>query len=147
LKFALGKQGDVINEQKFHTLEMRAYDKSLPLTADIWTVLIIKFSFWFSDFGQSFIRPLKALLIGHFLLMLLFINAGGIRGVTLSLGDANIQGFQMALEKYVFLINPLRKIVLGNCCSRSYYANMGILYALQYCACNPSIYQIKFKTD
>lgn len=110
LKFALGKQGDVINEQKFHTLEMRAYDKSLPLTADFWTVLIIKFSFWFSDFGQSFIRPVRALLIGQFLLMLLFINAGGIKEVTLSLGDANIQGFQMALEKYFFLVNPLRKI-------------------------------------
>lgn len=110
LKFALGKQGDVINEQKFHTLEMRAYDNSLPLTADFWTVLIIKFSFWFSDFGQSFIRPLKALLIGQFLLMLVFINAGGIKGVTLSLGDANMQGFQMALEKYFFLVNPLRKI-------------------------------------
>lgn len=110
LKFALGKQGDVINEQKFHTLEMRAYDNSLPLSADFWTVFIIKFSFWFSDFGQSFIRPLNALLIGQFLLMLLFINAGGIKDVTLSLGNSNIQGFQMALEKYFFLVNPLRKI-------------------------------------
>ena len=110
LKFALGKQGDVINEQKFHTLEMRAYDKTLELTQDLWTILIIKFSFWFSDFGQSFIRPVRALLLGQLIFMLFYIYAGGIKGVVLSFDDFDILGFKIALGKYFYLINPLRKI-------------------------------------
>jgi len=110
LKFALGKQGDIINEQKFHTLEMIAYDKSLPLGKDFWTTLIIKFSYWFSDFGQSFTRPLRALLIGQLILMLLYICSGGVKDVTLSFTDFNRTGLTISIGRYFYLVNPLRKI-------------------------------------
>ena len=110
LKFALGKQGDLINEQKFHTQEMLAYDKSLRLEEDFWTIVIIKFSYWFSDFGQSFTRPLIALLLGHFALLLALISFNGIEGLHISFVDADSVGFRMAIDKYLFLINPLRKL-------------------------------------
>lgn len=110
LKFSSGKQGDVVNEQIFHALEMIAYDSALNWHwHNISTKLIIKFSRYFSNFGQSFIIPLVALALGHFLLVFSLIWFQKYDDLYISLCNANWNGFRLALYQYFYLINPLRK--------------------------------------
>jgi hypothetical protein len=52
LKYGLSKQGDVVNEQKFHSLEMIAHKKTLDDDRDFWTMWIIQFSYVFSDLDK-----------------------------------------------------------------------------------------------
>jgi hypothetical protein len=109
LKYALGKQGDIVNEQKFHALEMRAYNWSLSWKNNFWTKLAIKFSYWFSDFGQSIWRPLLWLFTGHFILFIFLLASGNFgQGLWLSI-HPTWQGFQTGVEKFFKLINPLRR--------------------------------------
>ncbi|HVI46806.1 MAG TPA: hypothetical protein VM802_18145 [Chitinophaga sp.] len=110
LKFAMGKQGDVINEQSFHAQEMIAYNRSLALRKFFWTKLIIKFSQYFGRFGQSYQWPLFWLLIGHWVLFLLLVGCNQIDGLSLSICHPNSEGFKYSFEKYFQLINPIRKI-------------------------------------
>ena len=113
LKYALGKQGDIINEQKFHSKEMLAYNRTISIENDGWTKLIIKLSYWFSDFGQSFTRPFCALLIGHWILLIMLISCGGYQDLKLSIENASGSGFELAFERYFQLINPLRRTESG----------------------------------
>jgi hypothetical protein len=109
LKFANGKQGDIINEQKFHSREMLAYNRTLDFSQDFWTKLIIKMSYWFSDFGQSFIRPILWLLFIHLILLLILIQTDQFSNLSISLSQANESGFQLAFSQYFKLMNPLRR--------------------------------------
>lgn len=109
LKFANEKQGDIINGQKFHSREMLAYNRTLDFEKNIWTKSIIKLSYWFSDFGQSFTRPLLALFIGHWFLLIVLILSGYLDVLTINLSHPNEAGFKMGFEQYFRLINPLRR--------------------------------------
>lgn len=109
LKYSLSKQGDVVNEQKFHTKEMLAYDKSLLVKKSFWTKIVIKFSHLFSDFGQSLHRPLLALVIGHWILLLLLILFNQFDNLYLSVRNPTWKGFEVGFEYYFKLINPLRR--------------------------------------
>lgn len=110
LKFAVGKQGDTINEQKFHSREMMTYNKSITIEEHFGTKMIVNLSYWFSDFGQSLGRPLIALIIGHWLLLILLIHFEGIPNLTISVFNGNIEGFKIAFINYFKLINPLRRM-------------------------------------
>jgi hypothetical protein len=109
LKYALSKQGDIINEQKFHSKEMQAYNRTLSLIANLETKLIVKLSYWFSDFGQSITRPFAALLIGHWILLMILIYFGGIENLNLSISHITKDGLETGFTNYLKLINPLRK--------------------------------------
>ncbi len=104
LKYALGKQGDTIIEQKFHTLEMRAHDKSLHWTTDFWTKLIIKLSYITSNFGQSMWWPIRALLVGHYWMYMLAIGAQAVQ-----LNNYKVGRFNDYIYNYFYLINPLHR--------------------------------------
>lgn len=109
LRYALSKQGDSINEQKFHSKEMLAYNKTLSIEENLGTKLIVKLSYWFSDFGQSIARPFLALIIGHWVLLIVLIYFNGIPNISISVFNGNIEGFKNGLNNYLKLINPLRK--------------------------------------
>jgi hypothetical protein len=113
LKYALSKQGDIVNEQKFHTQEMLVYDRSLLFRKDFWTKLIIKLSYCFSDFGQSFLKPLLWLLIGHWLLFMVLIQSNNYNDLLISFSNPTWAGFELGIERYFQLINPLRKTETG----------------------------------
>ncbi len=108
LKYALGKQGDTINEQKFHTLEMRAHYKSLDWDTDFWNKAIIWLSYNTSNFGQSIWWPIRALLVGHSFLFFIAMLAG-MASVHISTTNPSWSGFNTAVYQYFFLINPLHK--------------------------------------
>jgi hypothetical protein len=110
LKYAYSKQGDLINEQRFHTLEMIAYDNSLQWTGNYFLKLIIKASYFFSEFGQSFSRPLVALLVGNLALFILVMFAGVFCPLHFSISNPTWQGFGKGIYEYFWLINPLRKV-------------------------------------
>lgn len=109
IKYSLSKQGDVINEQKFHSKEMLSYDRAIVAEDEPLTKLIIKMSSLFSDFGQSLRRPLLGLLIGHWILLLILIVCGHFKGLSIDLGNPNMDGFKAAFIQYFKLINPLRR--------------------------------------
>lgn len=108
LKYALGKQGDTVNEQKFHTLEMLAHHKILYWDTDFWTKLIIKLSYITSNFGQSIWWPIRALFIVHSLLFL-FAMLTGLSSIHISFTNASWSAFNTAVYEYFYLINPLHR--------------------------------------
>lgn len=64
IKYALSKQGDYVNEQLFHTLEMNTYNKILPWTYNnISTKTILYLSSVTSLYGQSLLRPVIFLVL------------------------------------------------------------------------------------
>lgn len=71
LKSSLGKQGDTVHEQHFHTMEMRSHLKSISGWKTWGTQFIIWCSYKFSNFGQTFVWPLGWLFLGHFVLFVL----------------------------------------------------------------------------
>ncbi|ALL06285.1 hypothetical protein AQ505_12735 [Pedobacter sp. PACM 27299] len=109
LKYVYSKQGDVINEQFFHSLEMRVFENTLGYEDDFWTKATLRFSHVFSNFGQSIGRPLRALFIGHFILFVLLIWTGGITDLSFNIPRPTWIGFEIGVEKFFKYINPLRK--------------------------------------
>jgi hypothetical protein len=109
LKFAYEKQGDIINGQMFHSREMVAYNRTLNFEKSPWTKAIIKMSYWFSDFGQSFIRPLIWLLAGHLILLQILIACGHFNDLAIDLGNPSWKGFEKSFIQFFKLINPLRR--------------------------------------
>lgn len=109
IKFALNKQGDVVNEKKFHSLEMKAYDRSLSWNTSFWTKLIINFSSWTSDFGQSILRPISLILIGHFILFYILLFNDQLLPIHISFHNPTSDGFWDSFHKYFILISPFRK--------------------------------------
>lgn len=111
LKFAMSKQGDTIYEQMFHGLEMKSLDRSLLWTR-VWTKLIIKFSSITSDFGQSIIRPIFWLLIGHWLLFALLVYFNYFPDIQFS-SQYDWNGITKAVNYFFETINPFRKTESG----------------------------------
>jgi len=108
LKYACSKQGDVVGEQHFHGLEMNAYSKSLKYSSKILDVLVLKFSYWTSNYGQSLWRPLLVgiLIIEGFFFWLLFLSGGTkFDSIDFTKGDNYIQ----TIAEFIRIINPLHK--------------------------------------
>lgn len=106
LKFACGRQSDFIGEQHFHSLEMRAYNISLSWSDKILTKLILKLSYWTSDYGQSIKKPIVSLILGHLLLFLIALYGGGFENLQFT--TTLFAGMESGIEKYLTYINPLR---------------------------------------
>lgn len=65
LKIVMSRQGDSIFERKFHAEEMNAYYKTIqrPFFSRLGEKFVIVLSRLFSDYGQSFLRPLIFLFL------------------------------------------------------------------------------------
>lgn len=113
LKFAMSKQGDVINEQKFHGCEMDAYDKSLLWSKSLWTKMVIRLSKMTSDFGQSVKKPIIYLLLVHFILFIWAMSVNVFSPLHISFLKANWNSFWKAADLYFETINPFRKTETG----------------------------------
>lgn len=109
IKYALSKQGDVVNEKRFHSLEMRAHDRSLTWGTNFWTKIVIRFSSWTSDFGQSLLKPILFLLIGHFIFFSVLLFSSQLMPLHISFQNPTTKGFWDTVHEYLILINPLRK--------------------------------------
>ncbi|SJZ85536.1 hypothetical protein [Sediminibacterium ginsengisoli] len=112
LKYAMAKQGDVVNEQHFHALEMEAYDKSLLWSKSRWTKMILKLSRWTSDYGQSVIKPIIWLFTVHFILFSILVYNNYFPNLQFST-QPNWQGFKDGINYYFETINPFRKTESG----------------------------------
>ena len=108
LKFAMARQGDIINEQMFHSCEMTAYNKIFT-RKQLGTKLIISLSRATSNFGQSITRPLVWLILGHFVLFACLVQKKAFPSFAFSITHASWKGFWEAWKYYFETINPLRK--------------------------------------
>lgn len=109
LKYAMSKQGDSVNEQKFHSLELSSYLETISFKKDRETWVIVYFSKIFSDFGQSLWRPIKGLALGHYILFLALIGFGFYNNLNISFTHATYDSFKYAFGEFFRLMNPLRK--------------------------------------
>jgi hypothetical protein len=113
LKISMSKQSDKIQEHKFYSEELNFYNKTLswekPWKNQFWDKAILFFSKTFSDYGQSFIKPLFWLLTGHGILFLIALLFNGLYPLHISLDKSTATGFREAFEKFFIYINPLRK--------------------------------------
>jgi hypothetical protein len=114
LKMSMNKHNDKVQEQIFYSNEMIIYnellDWSAPWKDEFWDKLILHFSKIFSDFGQSFIRPLFFLILGHFLFFILAMIFHGFSPLHISFQHPTSQAFKQAFERYFIYINPLRRL-------------------------------------
>ncbi|WP_236979863.1 hypothetical protein [Membranihabitans maritimus] len=112
LKISMSKHSDKIQEDKFYAEELNYYNKSLawvwPWYNQFWDKLILYFSNWFSSYGQSFIKPLFWLLLGHFLFFSIPLLYGVFEPLGFSLINSSGEAFWLATEKYFEYINPFR---------------------------------------
>lgn len=104
LKYALQKQGSIVHEHVYHAKEMRAHNNALFWHQHPFTKLVIKMSYWFSNFGQSMWRPIWALFTGHYFMYMLAIGVGGIK-----LNNYKIGWINDYIYNYFYLISPLHK--------------------------------------
>jgi len=108
VKTSFARQGDYVQEQFFHGLEMNAYYKSLSFKGAFWTKIILRLSFWTSDYGQSFIRPLLLIIVvnsfiffGMFLLHATEYSSYDLR---------NLSNYFNTAASVLNFMNPLHKI-------------------------------------
>lgn len=114
LKISMSKHSDKIQEHKFYSQELSFHNNTLtwgkPWTNQFWDKVILLFSKTFSDYGQSFIKPLFWLLVGHYILFLLALLFKGFDPLHISLSQPTAAGFKEAFEKFFIYINPLRRL-------------------------------------
>ncbi len=114
LKISMSKHSDKIQEHKFYSQELNFHNKTLsweqPWTNQFWDKVILFFSKTFSDYGQSFIKPLCWLLVGHYILFILALQLNGFDPLHISLSEPTATGFKEAFEKFFIYINPLRRL-------------------------------------
>lgn len=114
LKIAVANQDDKILEKKFYAKEMTFYNKSLKCKRfwrnEFWDKMILCMSKCFSDYGQSFIKPLVWLLGVHFILFLLALVLHGFDSLHISFLNPKLDGFEKAFVKYFIYINPFRSL-------------------------------------
>jgi len=114
LKISMSKHSDKIQEHKFYSEELNFHNQTLtwgkPWKNQFWDKLILIWSKKFSDYGQSFIKPLFWLLFGHYLLFILALLFNGFNPLHISLCEPTASGFKEAFEKFFIYINPLRRL-------------------------------------
>lgn len=113
LKISMAKHSDKIQEHKFYSEELQYHNKILkwskPWKNQFWDKIILIWSKTFSDYGQSFIKPLFWLLFGHYILFVVGILFNGFGHLHVSLCAPTAAGFEEAFEKFFIYINPLRR--------------------------------------
>lgn len=114
LKISMSKHSDKIQESKFYGAEMNYHNLTLtwswPWNNQFWDKLILYWSRIFSNYGQSFIRPLFFLFLGHLFLFLIALLLKGYYPLHISFSNPTSLGFEEAFEKYFIFINPLRRL-------------------------------------
>lgn len=109
LKYAVSKQGDTVQEAFFYGEEMKTYSKSLSFKNKFEDKLVIKASKCFSNFGQSFLRPLLWLLFFHQLFLLILIYFFEYKGLKIDFHNPTLPAFNTAAGEYFRLLNPVHK--------------------------------------
>lgn len=124
LKYSYSKQGDSVLEHKFHALEMDTYRTYLRKKRKTkngigwlrqWkfhrqTSIILWFSSWSSDYGQSFKRPLYTLLGTGLLLFPVMVYFGFIKALMPGYNlNFTWPGISATIGHYLNFINPLRR--------------------------------------
>ena len=114
LKISMSKHSDKIQEHKFYSEELNFHNKTLtwgkPWENQFWDKVILLWSGVFSDYGQSFVKPLFWLLFGHYILFILALLFNGFNPLHISLCEPTAAGFKEAFEKFFIYINPLRRL-------------------------------------
>lgn len=114
LKISMSNHSDKIQENRFYAQELVFYNKTLnwgkPWQDTFWDKVVLYWSKLFSDYGQSFIRPLIWLLLGHLIMFIIAIIFQGFEPLYISWNNASEEAFKEAFEKYFLYINPLRKL-------------------------------------
>lgn len=114
LKISMSKHSDKIQEHKFYSEELNFHNRMLswekPWTNQFWDKVILLFSKIFSDYGQSFIKPLFWLFMGHYFLFLAALLFNGFEPLHISFSEPTSVGFEQAFEKYFIYINPFRSL-------------------------------------
>lgn len=114
LKISMSNHRDKVQENRFYAQELVFYNKTLswgkPWKDTFWDKVVLYWSKLFSDYGQSFIRPLIWLLLGHLIMFIIAIALRGFEPLYISWNNANEEAFREAFEKYFLYINPLRKL-------------------------------------
>lgn len=114
LKVSMGKHSDKIQESKFNAEELTFHNRTLawgsPFENQFWDKTILYWSNFFSDYGQSFVRPLFWLLCGHLILFFIAIFFNGFNTLQISFCSPTSAAFKDAFEKYFIYINPLRRL-------------------------------------
>lgn len=114
LKISMSKHSDKIQEHKFYSEELSFHNRTLswekPWTNQFWDKMILLFSKTFSDYGQSFIKPLFWLLLGHYILFLVALLFNGFAPLHISICEPTSAGFKQAFEQFFIYINPLRRL-------------------------------------
>ncbi len=114
LKISMSKHSDKIQEHKFYSEELNFHNKTLswgkPWENQFWDKMILLWSKTFSDYGQSFIKPLIWLVVGHYILFLIALLFNGFNPLHISICEPTAAGFQEAFEKFFIYINPLRRL-------------------------------------
>lgn len=114
LKVSMSKHSDKIQENKFYAEELSFHNRTLawgsPFENQFWDKIILHWSKIFSDYGQSFVRPLFWLLFGHLILFFIAIFLNGFSTLQIAFCNPTAAAFKEAFEKYFIYINPLRRI-------------------------------------
>lgn len=114
LKISMSKHSDKIQELKFYSQELNFHNRTLswekPWTNQFWDKVILLFSKTFSDYGQSFIKPLFWLLMGHSFLFFIALLFNGFVPLHISFSEPSSDGFKQAFEKFFIYINPFRRL-------------------------------------
>lgn len=114
LKISMSNHSDKVQENRFYAQELVFYNKTLnwgkPWEDKFWDKVVLYWSKLFSDYGQSFIRPLIWLLFGHLIMFIAAILLNGFDPLFISWNNASEEAFREAFEKYFLYINPLRKL-------------------------------------
>ncbi len=107
IKFAMSKQGNFIEEQYFHGLEMNEYNTSLSCKSHFWTKIVLGLSFITSNYGQSFLRPILTLIIINIPLLILLEYQLGFR--IISINEITWQDSFNAIANFLWFMNPIHK--------------------------------------
>lgn len=124
LKYSYSKQGDAVLEHKFHALEMDTYRQYLrqkrisnnslnkynQWRQDRQTSIILWFSSWSSQYGQSFKAPIYTLLGAGIILFPVMVTCGFFnafsQGIHFDFTKARISA---TIGHFLNFINPLRR--------------------------------------
>lgn len=110
LKLSMSSHKDNVQEQFFYGKEM---DMLYILTKWKWkslgNKLILFFSKYTSNFGQSLFQPLVILLVGHAILFFSALLLGAFHPLHVSLVNPDAKGLEIGFEKFFVFISPFRK--------------------------------------
>lgn len=111
IKYALSKQGDVINEQFFHGLEMNMYNKFLPFSLkNVSTKIILSLSYITSNYGQSLFRPFAFLFLINGIIFTFMVYKSKVPEIYFEYPTSyTLNGIGNTLGEFFRLLNPLHK--------------------------------------